>query len=256
MVVLHYPIGFLTLTLLLELRALMRPDGAARHAIAFALPLTALTALATAVLGWMRSGAGEFDPGLLYWHRLAGFGVAGFTVLAWLLHLTTSGSAAAPAFRFGYRGLLLAAFASLIAAGHLGGSLTHGSGFLTLNAPPALRNLLARPPAAAAPTKSGTGTSLYAQVVRPAFAKKCYSCHGAEKQKGKFRLDLREALLKGGESGETAVVPGDLSKSRLPYHVLLPRDHDDAMPPKGKEPLTPAEVIAVARWIQAGAQFE
>ena len=142
MVVLHYPIGFLTLTLLLEVRAIMKPDGGARRAIAFALPLTAFTSVVTAGLGWMRAGAGEFDDQLLTWHRLFGIGVATFTCLAWMLHRTGNESATAPAFRYGYRSFLLAAFASLIAAGHLGGSLTHGAGFLTLNAPPAWRNLL------------------------------------------------------------------------------------------------------------------
>ena len=256
MVVLHFPIGFLTLTVLLELRAMLKPDSNARRAVAFALPITTATALLTAALGWMRAGAGEFDAQLLAWHRITGLGVLGFCLLAWLTHRAFSQAPGSSAFRFGYRGLLLAAFASLGLAGHFGGSLTHGSGFLTLNAPPALKRLLAGPVAESTIPQPAAGGSLYAQTVQPAFAKKCYSCHGPEKQKGKFRLDLREALLKGGDSGEAVVTPGDLEKSRLLYHLLLPRDHDDAMPPKGKEPLTPEEVVAVGQWILAGAKFE
>ena len=96
----------------------------------------------------------------------------------------------------------------------------------------------------------------FARDVLPIFQRACFECHDAKLQKGKFRLDQREALLKGGGSGEIAVTPGDIQKSRLMYHLLLPRDHDDAMPPKGKDPLTPAEIVAVAQWIQAGAKFE
>ena len=256
MIVLHFPIGFLTLTVLLEVRAMLRPEGGARRAVAFALPVTTATALVTASLGWMRAGAGEFDAHLLAWHRFAGIGVLVFCFFAWLMHRAFSGFPASPAFRFGYRGLLLASFVCLGLAGHFGGSLTHGSGFLTLNAPPFVKNLLASASAGTGTPKAPAGNSPYARVVQPAFAKKCYSCHGPDKQKGKFRLDLREAMLKGGDSGEPVVVPGDLGKSRLLYHVLLPRDHDDAMPPKGKEPLLPGEIVAIAQWIQAGAQFE
>ena len=256
MVVLHYPIGFLTLTVLLELRAMLRPGGATRRAVAFALPVTTATAAITAALGWMRSGNGEFDAQLLGWHRVCGLAVLGFTFFAWLLHRTFHQHVGTPTFRYGYRGLLLAAFLSLTLAGHFGGSLTHGSGFLTLNAPAAVKKLLGESGKEVVAPKTAAGESLYAKVVQPAFAKKCYGCHGPEKQKGKFRLDLREAALKGGESGDLNLVPEDLAKSRLLYHLLLPRDHDDAMPPKGKEALTPEEIVAVAQWIQAGAKFE
>ena len=44
-------------------------------------------------------------------------------------------------------------------------------------------------------------------------------------------------------------------KSNLLRLILLPEDHDDVMPPKGKAPLTPEEMLAVSRWIQAGAPF-
>lgn len=256
MVVLHYPIGFLTLTVLLEVRATLKPYGSARRAVGFALPITAATALMTAALGWMRTGHGEFDPALLAWHRAAGLAVAGLTLAAWGLHRRFRHRPEAPAFRFGYRGLLGAAFASLALAGHFGGSLTHGTGFLTQNAPPAIRNLFGtpalHPPAGTGHTNGG---SLYASVVQPAFARKCYPCHGPEKQKGKFRLDQHEALLAGGSSGEAAVVPGDVQKSRLIYYLLLPRTNDEAMPPQGKEPLSPEEIVAVAQWIQSGAEF-
>lgn len=256
MLVLHYPIGFLTLTVLLEVRAILRPGPETRRAVAFALPITALTAVLTAALGWMRAGNGEFDAQLLGWHRIFGLAMLGMVLGAWGLHRTFQRAPEGAPFRYGYRGLLLASFLSLGLTGHFGGSLTHGSGFLTLNAPAFVKNLLAHSVKKVAAPKPATGESLYAKVVQPAFAKKCYACHGPEKQKGKFRLDLREAALKGGDSGETVLVPEDLAKSRLVYHLLLPRDHDDAMPPKGKEPLTPEEIVAVAQWIQAGAKFE
>src|SRR4051812_6309335 len=50
--------------------------------------------------------------------------------------------------------------------------------------------------------------------VRPVLAERCYQCHGPTKQKADLRLDRREGILKGGESGP-AVVPGHPEKSLL-----------------------------------------
>src|SRR5271163_4519692 len=43
--------------------------------------------------------------------------------------------------------------------------------------------------------------------VRPLLTDNCLECHGADKHKGGLRLDVRDAMLKGGETGP-AVVPG------------------------------------------------
>src|SRR5258706_5255499 len=54
--------------------------------------------------------------------------------------------------------------------------------------------------------------------VRPVLVEHCYKCHSVrpdKKPKGELLLDSREAMLKGGESGEPAVMPGDAERSRL-----------------------------------------
>src|SRR6478672_4505405 len=52
--------------------------------------------------------------------------------------------------------------------------------------------------------------------VRPVLSDHCYQCHsaGAKKLKGGLRLDGRDLVLKGGESG-AALIPGDPEHSRL-----------------------------------------
>ena len=46
--------------------------------------------------------------------------------------------------------------------------------------------------------------------IRPILSENCFYCHGpdAQKQKAELRLDLRDAALKGGESGKAAIQPG------------------------------------------------
>jgi mono/diheme cytochrome c family protein len=90
--------------------------------------------------------------------------------------------------------------------------------------------------------------------IEPVFAARCIKCHGPEKQKEGFRLDQRAAAFAGGDSGEPGLVPGDARGSEL-FRRIDPVDELDRMPPKG-EPLTPAEVALIRRWIEEGAAWE
>ena len=81
----------------------------------------------------------------------------------------------------------------------------------------------------------------------------CIKCHGAEKQKGKLRVDTLEATLKGGENGES-VVKGNSAKSPL-VHSIARLDPDAAMPPDGKgDPLSKEQIGIVRAWIDQGAK--
>ena len=85
--------------------------------------------------------------------------------------------------------------------------------------------------------------------IRPLLATKCVKCHGEHKQEGGLRLDTREALLKGGESGP-ALAPGKPSES-LMLEAL--RYESFEMPPGGQLPESAVEPVAA--WIAAGAPW-
>ena len=89
--------------------------------------------------------------------------------------------------------------------------------------------------------------------VLPIFKTHCYDCHGPEKQKSGFRLDLRSAAMRGG-SGDIAIVPGEPDESPLLNFVTLPKDDDLHMPPKG-DGLSDAEVRVLREWIASGAAW-
>ena len=102
------------------------------------------------------------------------------------------------------------------------------------------------------PAAKKTGLT-YDKDIRPMFEKSCFKCHGAEKQKGKLRLDSLEAALKGGENGPN-VVAKDSAKSTLVHSVGRLVD-DEAMPPEGKgDPWTKEQVALVRAWIDQGAK--
>jgi mono/diheme cytochrome c family protein len=84
--------------------------------------------------------------------------------------------------------------------------------------------------------------------VRPVFADNCLECHGAEKHKGGLRLDIRAAMLKGGDTGP-AVVPGKPEVS--PLIEAIRYEGDVQMPPKKK--LKAEEIAALTDWVKRGA---
>jgi mono/diheme cytochrome c family protein len=91
----------------------------------------------------------------------------------------------------------------------------------------------------------------FVKQVEPIFAKSCFECHGADKQKGHLRLDQKAAAFKGGEDGPV-IVAGDASKSDLYRRITLPAGSDDVMPNKG-DPLTKAQTDLIRDWINQGA---
>ncbi len=94
----------------------------------------------------------------------------------------------------------------------------------------------------------------FEKKIRPVLVEKCYACHShqAKKLKAEYYTDSRDALRKGGESGEAAVVPGDVSKSPL-IKMIQRTDPDAAMPPKEKDALTPEQVKDFEEWVKQGA---
>ena len=82
----------------------------------------------------------------------------------------------------------------------------------------------------------------------------CVQCHGPEKQKGGLRVDSREALLKGGESG-VAVVVGNPGESLL-LKAVRQEDQDLQMPPLKVGPKLEEAVIAdLETWVRVGLDW-
>ncbi|WP_439621915.1 PSD1 and planctomycete cytochrome C domain-containing protein [Gemmata sp.] len=87
----------------------------------------------------------------------------------------------------------------------------------------------------------------FEESIRPLLSEHCFRCHGADKQKGGLRVDSREALLAGGDSG-AAIVPGKPEESLFVQALK----HDGLKMPPSKQ--LPDEQIAVlAKWIKDGA---
>jgi mono/diheme cytochrome c family protein len=84
--------------------------------------------------------------------------------------------------------------------------------------------------------------------IRPVLADNCLECHGAEKHKGGLRLDIRDAMLAGGDTGPV-IKPGKPEESSLIRAVRY--EADVQMPPKKK--LKDEEIADLTEWVKRGA---
>ena len=93
------------------------------------------------------------------------------------------------------------------------------------------------------------GSAFFESRIRPVLVKHCYECHSDQSDivQAGLRLDHRDAMLGGGDSG-AAVVPGDPEASLL---VRAMKYEDTEMPPSG--PLDERIIRDFEKWIRQGA---
>ena len=98
----------------------------------------------------------------------------------------------------------------------------------------------------------------FSRDVRPILSEMCFSCHGPDDKgrKGELLLSEMDGALKGGESGEPAIVPGKPALSEMIKRIHS-EDPDERMPPgETKKNLSPAQIAILEKWIESGAKYE
>ncbi len=255
----HLPIGMLLMGMILYVFS-KKEEVSRQKSIAPILLSTGITAGISCAMGWSLSLAGEYDVDTLFLHQWLGISLAISSVA--LAYMAQYWSQDAIMSRFFKPGLIIT-FILVMATGHLGGNLTHGSDYLSTYLPQPMRAWFGIPPKEekAKPSneqpikiKNLQEALVYQDLIQPTLKQKCWSCHNAEKQKGKLRMDSREYLLKGGANG-AILLAGKPEESDLIKRVLLDPSHEDHMPPKGKVNLTEDEISLLQWWVKEGAHF-
>ncbi len=90
----------------------------------------------------------------------------------------------------------------------------------------------------------------FEQRIRPTLVNECSECHGAKKQKGGLRLDFRDGLRKGGDSGP-ALIPGEAKKSLLIQSIR--HEAPDSRMPKDRPQLPDVVIADFVTWVDQGA---
>jgi len=94
--------------------------------------------------------------------------------------------------------------------------------------------------------------------VRPILSDACFHCHGPDDQQRQagLRFDERDSAIAEAESGETPIVPGNLSASELVKRITS-NDDSVVMPPRDSgKTISPEQIETLKRWISEGAEYE
>jgi uncharacterized membrane protein len=237
----HLPIGFLLLAVLLE----WWPGNKIRPAIRVSWTVGATSAVAAAFCGWLLSGeSGGGDT--LFWHKWLGVSVAVLAVVG--TYLSWNGGKPAK-----WVGLLVTGL--LAVAGHQGGNLTHGEDYLFEHAPAVVQKITGYQPKSSVNkdwnSVNTDSINIYTALLQPALNKTCVKCHNAGKQNGGLRMDKAHFLFEGGDGGEI-IHAGNPMESPWYKRVTLPGSNVKSMPPQGAT-LDFTQVRLLEYWIAKGA---
>lgn len=251
-VLVHLPIGILLIALLLQWFS--RSNPSLLPAVKICLLAGVLSAALSCLTGYLLSLDGDYDPHLI---RLHMWSALTLTALSLLLYVRlTRQRADGPRRSLAvvdrlYQTLPAALLVLLTITGHFGGSLTHGSGYLTA----AFEGTSTAKKTVRPPITNIQEAKVYADIIQPVLEEKCYGCHGPQKQKGRLRMDDTAALVKGGKDGKV-IVAFDPAQSILFKRIGLPEEDEHHMPPKERSQLSPQEIQLIHWWIASGIPFD
>jgi uncharacterized membrane protein/mono/diheme cytochrome c family protein len=241
-VLVHLPIGILLLACFFQLISVREKYSNLQHAISITLFWGMISAVASCITGYILSNSGDYDEELVGRHQWFGISVAAVSVVYYLLyHFKTVVK---------YTWLFPVVLIMLIAiTGHLGGSLTHGSDYLTGSFKETADTVIGKKL-----IPDVQEAVAYTDIIQPLLHDRCYGCHGANKQKGKLRMDQTDLLMRGGKDG-VVIEAGKADESEMIKRITLEKADEHHMPPKEKPQLTEKEIALLHWWISSGASF-
>ncbi len=243
-VLVHLPIGIFVMVIVMDGLTRFEKFSYLSTSIRLILGIGILSAMFSLITGYALSLEVSNNQALVDNHQWTAIGTTALFVVYFFVRQKLMAK------RLAHTYTLTLLLFMLAWTGHQGGSLTHGEGFLT-------EGILE--------TKTITEASLdikdinqavvYKDLIQYTLNQKCVQCHGAEKQKGKLRLDDVSWIKAGGKNGNL-INTSNPAEGELIKRILLDDIDEHHMPPKEKTQLTAAELAIFQWWLNAGASFD
>lgn len=250
-VLVHLPIGILFIGVFMMLYEHYSGTDL-KTPISLAFILGSIGAVVACIAGWLLSNSGEYDAALILKHQWTGIATS---LTGGLMYFIKQNK------KLGAIVLVIL----LILTGHFGATLTHGENYLwgsdkkeTLIEQDSLNKETKKITQIITNGKDSIKIvkhNKYQDDIMPILKLRCYNCHSALKQKNLLRLDSEAFIKKGGKTG-MILMAGNILKSPLYAHLILPLEDEKHMPPKGKHQLSENEIAIIQEWIKTGASFE
>ena len=235
----HLPIGILLISLLLLWLRTNEKYHISHHVIKIILLIGVVAALLSCFTGYILSTTDNYEKPLVVWHMWMGIALA---VASMFLYMKVARNE----FDLIYKLLAIGTLILIIITGHLGGSLTHGSDYISFNFNGDKTGIIK-----IKPLTNVQEAKVYDSVIQPIFRARCYSCHSSKRQKGGLRLDKFDLMMKGGKDGKI-IEPSNADNSDMIKRILLPDEDEKHMPPREKPQLTDQQIALLHWWIENG----
>ena len=245
----HLPIGVLIALFTLEAINLYKPEYNLAMACKLLIWLAVITAIPTVLAGLLLASDGGYgSKGLT--HQWLGWFTALLSIWLLVLHQTEI-TVKKKHFSKIYHGALLVNMMLLSAAGHMGGTLTHGSDYLTELLPDEIKSImgndrnkrLAHLISQNAVYKMEDLQPVFNESVVPILENNCYSCHGDKEQKGGLQLNTLDPDIIHGKDG---------AKWRAALDMINLGD----MPPEDEPPLTDKDRQMLVEWLTSSLKYD
>src|SRR5258706_3788052 len=236
----HLPIGILLIALMLLWLRKKEKYNISNQVIKIILLIGVISALLSCVTGYILSTTDDYEKPLVIWHMWMGIGVA---IVSMFLYMKFARNE----FDIVYKILAVGLLILIVVTGHLGGSLTHGTDYISFNL-----NSDDADTVKIKPIANVEEAKVYADIIQPILQTRCYGCHSSKRQKGGLRMDKFELIMKGGKDGKI-IMPGNPDESDMIKRLLLPNENEDHMPPREKPQLNERQIALLHWWIENGA---
>ncbi len=245
-VLVHLPIGIFLIAIAMEFIGRTKRFSHLQMSIEFILIIGVITGAFSLITGYLLSLDGSNDSDSVNLHKWVAIAsilmfAAYYFFRKHVIHKKTIQTVA-----------LILLLIMITLTGHLGGSLTHGEGYLTAAFD---KKDDKSEIASVAKFEKIEDAKLYEDVVLHTITEKCVQCHGANRQKGMLRLDGKERMLKGGKNGDVIDLKNP-ENSEILKRLLLELNDDHHMPPKDKNQLSEDELVILTWWLRNGAEFD
>jgi len=271
----HFPIGLVLAAAAVEGWRWWRRDRGLSEFTSVAMLLAALSAIGAVATGWINAWQeGQDASSTLDLHGWLGTAMAAVLVAAaWKTRRLDEPPATAQARVAPARMLTMVSALGVGLAGHFGGELVRGEGYVEKALFAAIGidrddtgGAVAQQDPAGVAAGSGqastvtavrvasAGTVDFRTQVLPIFESRCFECHGNGKRKGGLAMDSAASMTKVDDDG-VAVKAGEPDESLIVQRIMLPASDPDSMPPEG-ERLSEAERNLIRTWIKEGGVME
>ena len=243
----HLPIGFIILTLLVDI-LIKTKNNSVKRIITIGWFFSFISGFIASIFGWFLGDNNYYLESQINIHKWTGFAFVIITFLIWMLRALNFNLS-----KSFNRISNIVVFALISITGHFGGEITHGKGYLVKSIPFLKQNKI---PTVLLTEKENSLDSIYVyeDMIYPVFEEKCIACHNKKDAYGGLNMSKYENIIKGGNSG-LGIQKGNPYRSLIYKRVSMSQNEANFMPPAGT-PLSFDQVAVLKWWIDNGAKLK